>query len=127
MGEGLESGFGSVIRWPGTVRSWMLTRLGISDVSAYGQTNPLTSMSSSRAVSIVFANLEGNVGDFAIPEGMIRQMARRYPGQGIEVFSQSRLPVDEDRFRVFREGVWTCHSPTRGPWRTYPSCEAPSR
>lgn len=83
----------------------MLTRLGISNVFAYGQRNPLTSMSSSRTVSIVFANLKGNVGDFAILEGMIRQMARRYPGQAIEVFSQSRLPVDEDRFRVFREGV----------------------
>jgi polysaccharide pyruvyl transferase WcaK-like protein len=66
---------------------------------------PTASMSSSPTVSIVFANLKGNVGDFAILDAMVRQLARRYPGRVIEVFSQGRLPVDNDRFRVFRERV----------------------
>jgi polysaccharide pyruvyl transferase WcaK-like protein len=66
---------------------------------------PTANMSSSPTVSIVFANLKGNVGDFAILDAMVRQLACRYPGRVIEVFSQGRLPVDNDRFRVFRERV----------------------
>jgi hypothetical protein len=66
---------------------------------------PMARMNSAPAVSIVYANLKGNLGDFAILDAMIRQLARRYPGRVIEVFSQGRLPVDDDRFRVFRERV----------------------
>jgi polysaccharide pyruvyl transferase WcaK-like protein len=60
-------------------------------------------MNSSSSVSIVFANLKGNVGDFAILDAMIRRLAYCYPGRSIEVFDQGRLRIDDERFGALRE------------------------
>jgi polysaccharide pyruvyl transferase WcaK-like protein len=52
-------------------------------------------------IAIVFANLKGNVGDFAILEAMLRDISSRYAGHPIHVYHHGYLALDQQRLKVF--------------------------
>ena len=54
------------------------------------------------AVLILFANLKGNLGDFAILHAMLVDLERRFPGREKHVLSHGQHPVDEARLEAFR-------------------------
>lgn len=53
-------------------------------------------------VLILFANLKGNLGDFAILHAMLVELGRRYPGREIHVVSHGQHGVDQARLEAFR-------------------------
>ena len=53
-------------------------------------------------IAILFANLKGNIGDFAILHAMLVYLQRRFPGQSLHVFSHGFYGVDERRLAAFR-------------------------
>lgn len=55
-----------------------------------------------KSVAILYANLKGNIGDFAILDAMLRETARQYPGRRIDVYPHGFLDVDEARLAAFR-------------------------
>jgi polysaccharide pyruvyl transferase WcaK-like protein len=55
-----------------------------------------------RPIAILFANLKGNVGDFAILDAMQRDIASRFPGRPIHLFTHPFLTVDDARVAAFR-------------------------
>ena len=54
-----------------------------------------------RPVTILCANLKGNLGDYAILEIMGRSLARRHPGIEVRFFHHANKPVDTERYPVF--------------------------
>jgi polysaccharide pyruvyl transferase WcaK-like protein len=56
----------------------------------------------SAVVAVVFANLKGNLGDFAILHSMLADIHQSKPGCRIEVYSQPFLPVDAHRLAAFQ-------------------------
>jgi hypothetical protein len=52
-------------------------------------------------VLILFANLKGNVGDFAILHAMLVEVEKRYPGSARHVYSHGHKEVDEMRMMAF--------------------------
>jgi polysaccharide pyruvyl transferase WcaK-like protein len=53
-------------------------------------------------IAILFANLKGNVGDFAILHAMLLELKERFPGHPLHVFSHGFHDVDEVRMRAFQ-------------------------
>ncbi len=53
-------------------------------------------------VAILFANLKGNIGDFAILHAMLLDLKRTFPGQPLHVFSHGFYNIDESRLTAFR-------------------------
>lgn len=53
-------------------------------------------------VAILFANLKGNIGDFAILHAMLLDLKRTFPGQPLHVFSHGFYNIDERRLTAFR-------------------------
>ena len=54
-----------------------------------------------KPVAIIFANLKGNVGDFAILDAMARDLRRRYPDREVHVFAHGHLTEDRERLAAF--------------------------
>lgn len=52
-------------------------------------------------IAIVFANLKGNLGDFAILHAVLMDLERRFPEHPRHVMTHSCLPVDQRRFKAF--------------------------
>lgn len=70
------------------------------------------------AVAIVFANLKGNLGDFAILHAMLVEAGRAFPSRALHVYSHPLHGVDEARMAAFR-----AHAPAfdyRGPTHSAP-------
>lgn len=53
------------------------------------------------SVAVIFANLKGNVGDFAIFDAMLRSISKAYPDHRIDVYPHAFLDVDEQRLSAF--------------------------
>ncbi|MEY3898459.1 MAG: hypothetical protein RLZZ214_3981 [Verrucomicrobiota bacterium] len=53
-------------------------------------------------ILILFANLKGNLGDFAILHAMLEELEKRYPGREKHVVSHGQHGVDEARLEAFR-------------------------
>lgn len=53
-------------------------------------------------VAILFGNLKGNLGDFAILQAMVSQVERVFPGRHIVVYSHPLVGVDEGRLAEFQ-------------------------
>lgn len=58
-------------------------------------------MNDVKSVAIVFANLKGNIGDFAIFDAMLRSISNAYPDHTIDVYPHAFLNVDEQRLSAF--------------------------
>lgn len=56
----------------------------------------------SRTVAIAYANLKGNLGDFAILQSMLMDIRRSRPDCLPHVYSQPFVPVDEQRLEAFK-------------------------
>ncbi|MEE4238587.1 MAG: polysaccharide pyruvyl transferase family protein [Anderseniella sp.] len=56
-----------------------------------------------KPVAILFANLKGNIGDFAILEVILRDVYNLYPKSEIHVFSHGFTTIDSIRLKAFRE------------------------
>lgn len=56
----------------------------------------------SKPILILFANLKGNLGDFAILHAMLVETEKRYPGCEKHVMSHGQLSIDQDRLVAFR-------------------------
>ena len=54
-----------------------------------------------RPLLILFANLKGNLGDFAILHSMLQELERRHPGRARHVMTHGQHGVDDPRFRAF--------------------------
>lgn len=54
-------------------------------------------------IAIVFANLKGNLGDFAILQAMLIDLERTRPGHPVHVYSQGFVTVDSARLAAFRK------------------------
>src|SRR5687767_6588073 len=71
-------------------------------------------------VAILFANLKGNIGDFAILHAMLLELRSRFAGHPLHVFSHQFHGVDEERLSAFRrsapefELVGRTYGPGRG-------------
>lgn len=52
---------------------------------------------------VVFANVKGNLGDFAILQSMIDAIVRKHPGATIDVASHGQHVQDTLRFEAFRD------------------------
>lgn len=59
-------------------------------------------MTMAAPIAIIFANLKGNLGDFAILHAMLLDAERRFPGHPIHVFPHASLAIDHDRLDAFR-------------------------
>ena len=53
-------------------------------------------------IAILFANLKGNLGDFAILHAMLLDLNRKFPGQPLHVFSHGFHTVDQKRLAAFK-------------------------
>lgn len=53
-------------------------------------------------VAIVYANLKGNLGDFAILHSMLSDIGRKTPDADIHVYSQPFVSVDASRLKAFQ-------------------------
>jgi polysaccharide pyruvyl transferase WcaK-like protein len=49
----------------------------------------------------MFANLKGNIGDFAILHAILEDVVRKFPGRQIHVYPHGYYDVDEGRLAVF--------------------------
>lgn len=54
-------------------------------------------------LAILFANLKGNLGDFAILHASILQLNNAFPGHPVHVFPHDSLPIDKERLEAFRD------------------------
>ncbi|MFD1333840.1 polysaccharide pyruvyl transferase family protein, partial [Methylopila musalis] len=68
------------------------------------------------AVAIVFANLKGNLGDFAILHAMLAEAGRAFPERALHVYSHPLHGVDAARMAAFREraSAFDYRGPTHG-------------
>lgn len=71
----------------------------------------------SRPVLILFANLKGNLGDFAILHSMLEETGRRHPSATIHVMSHGQHGIDEPRFAAFRASAPAFEYLGRTPFR----------
>lgn len=55
-----------------------------------------------RPIAIVFVNLKGNIGDFAILHSMLLHAQTHHAGQPVHIWPHSFVPVDTERLREFR-------------------------
>lgn len=55
-----------------------------------------------RPIAILFANMKGNVGDFAILHAMLKTLATAHPGQSVDVYAHPLAAVDTVRMNAFR-------------------------
>lgn len=55
-----------------------------------------------KPVAILYANPKGNIGDFAILDAMLRDIAHHYPGRRIDVYWHGFLQADDARLAAFR-------------------------
>lgn len=55
------------------------------------------------SIAIIFPNLKGNIGDFAILDAMLRDIARRWPDAKRDVFLPRNRRKDEARLQAFRD------------------------
>ena len=53
-------------------------------------------------VLILFANLKGNLGDFAILNAMLLDSKRKHPGSPVHILSHGQHEIDEKRFSAFK-------------------------
>ncbi|WP_119270110.1 polysaccharide pyruvyl transferase family protein [Taklimakanibacter deserti] len=53
-------------------------------------------------IAVVFANLKGNLGDFAILHAMLLEVRRRFPENPVHVFSHGFRDVDKERLMALR-------------------------
>jgi polysaccharide pyruvyl transferase WcaK-like protein len=71
-------------------------------------------------IAILFANLKGNIGDFAILHAVLLELRSRFAGNPLHVFSHQFHGVDEERLSAFRRSapefdlVGTTYGPDRG-------------
>lgn len=56
-----------------------------------------------RPIAIVFANLKGNIGDFAILHAMLLHARTHYPGRPVDVWPHGFAPIDRARLAAFRD------------------------
>lgn len=54
--------------------------------------------------AVIFANLKGNLGDFAILHSMLADIKQRVPDSEIHVYSQPFVSVDAGRLEKFKQG-----------------------
>ncbi|MFP5077244.1 polysaccharide pyruvyl transferase family protein [Rhizobium sp. YIM 134829] len=59
--------------------------------------------------AILFANLKGNLGDFAILQSILADIHRRDPDAAIDVYSQPFVGVDKARTQAFFAAAPACH------------------
>lgn len=72
-------------------------------MSVTPQGNPsATTPTPEKKVAIVFANLKGNVGDYAILEAMTQDLGTAFPGHRIVVYPHPLVPVDHAYLDEFR-------------------------
>lgn len=71
----------------------------------------------SRPVLILFANLKGNLGDFAILHSMLEEIGRRHPEAPVHVMSHGQHGIDESRFAAFRRSAPAFEYLGRTPFR----------
>lgn len=57
------------------------------------------------AIAIVYANLKGNLGDFAILHAMLSDIESKYPDCTVDVYSHGFVSVDYERLAAFRKFV----------------------
>jgi polysaccharide pyruvyl transferase WcaK-like protein len=55
-----------------------------------------------KPVAILFSNLKGNIGDFAILHAMLLDLQARFPAHPVHVFPHSFLKTDESRLAAFK-------------------------
>jgi len=60
-----------------------------------------TDIPKKKPLGILFANLKGNIGDFAILEAMVDLLIAAYPGREIVVHPHPLVPVDKKRLEDF--------------------------
>ncbi len=71
-------------------------------------------------VLILFANLKGNLGDFAILHAMLVEAEKWFPGREIHVFSHGKHSVDAARFKSFLAQPHPAFKDMgKGPYRTF--------
>lgn len=58
--------------------------------------------SDEKKIAVIFANLKGNVGDFAILEAMLRNLTEQFPSHAIDVYPHPVTSVDGPRFAEFQ-------------------------
>jgi polysaccharide pyruvyl transferase WcaK-like protein len=73
------------------------------------------------SIAIVFANLKGNVGDFAILHAMLSDIRRKHPDCTVDVYSQGFVPVDQERLLAFQQAA----PPFRLAGQTFVDSEQP--
>jgi polysaccharide pyruvyl transferase WcaK-like protein len=56
-------------------------------------------------IAILFANLKGNIGDFAILQAILLELGRRFAGHPLHVFSHQFHGVDEKRLSAFKRAA----------------------
>lgn len=57
------------------------------------------------SVAIVYANLKGNLGDYAILQAMLQDIGSKHPGCSIDVYSHGFVSVDHDRLSAFKRSA----------------------
>jgi len=67
-------------------------------------------------VAILFANLKGNIGDFAIFHAMLQDISMKYPGYDIDIFPHGYYDIDGDRYAAFAS---RCDIPFHLAGKTY--------
>ena len=55
------------------------------------------------SVAVLFANLKGNIGDYAILQAMIKKISESYPGHQVHVHSHPLVGIDRKRLSAFLE------------------------
>ncbi len=55
-----------------------------------------------KPIAILFANMKGNVGDFAILHAMLKTLATAHPRQSVHVYAHPLAAVDTVRMQAFR-------------------------
>lgn len=77
-------------------------------------------MKNNNKILILFSNIKGNIGDFAILHAELNDLKYRYPEHEIHVAAHGFLTVDEERFQAFQK----TSPPHLHPWKT-PDIKAP--
>ncbi len=62
----------------------------------------ITGLAMKPPIAILFANLKGNVGDFAILHAILLDLNLRFPGRSLHVFAHGHHDIDEKRLAAFR-------------------------
>lgn len=54
-----------------------------------------------KPIAVLFGNIKGNLGDFAILQAVLMDVARHFPDREIHVYPHGHLPVDPVRLNLF--------------------------